>query len=306
MYSLDTLEGFAVILINEVHFPATVQNQQLYIQFFYSSKIRIGYIRESDYSSSFHLKMAQSSCLFWIALLLCSFQIAVQESFGTDLLPRYYRENLGTVQYASNSVDTRPHRRMLQDGTDNDIRRPHKIILTLSNFQSLSISVNRSSPIILVWPNKDHEVLVTTNNTSVIRTTNDVSYTKPGFNYTVDDTLLETRFEVPDDFEGSLYYFCKAHASMEIHEIRIFSRQQPLIIVPLPQPDVIENSNLTSSSSSPDPFMIAGITLGVLVICAVIIFCLIRKCARNLCHRMQKTDGAKFCPVCDRMEVQHE
>ena len=195
---------------------------------------------------------------------------------------------------------------MLQVGTDNSVKRARKITLTVSNFQSLSISVNRSSPIILLWPSNEHEVWMTTDNMSVVRTPNNVSYTKPEFSYTVDNALRETRFQVPEDFEGSLYYFCKAHAAMDIHEIHISSKQEPLDVLPSPEPAIVGNSNSTSSSSSPDPFMIAGITLGVLVVCAVIIICLIRRCVCHVYTKIAKTKQANFCPTCDRMEMQHE
>jgi len=82
--------------------------------------------------------------------------------------------------------------------------------LTTENFQTLTISITRGSPVSLKWPSSDHPVGISTDpNNKVL----------PAFTVgTLDDTTV---FNVPLNFRDRLFYYCTQHSSMGIHEITV-------------------------------------------------------------------------------------
>jgi len=83
----------------------------------------------------------------------------------------------------------------------------------VDNFNTLPIGISRRSPVVLTWPASSHPVGITDNKETLQEIAGlTVDYNEPDG---------PTTFTLASSFDGPLYYFCKNHTSMGVHEIFI-------------------------------------------------------------------------------------
>jgi hypothetical protein len=78
------------------------------------------------------------------------------------------------------------------------------------NFPTLAITITRGSTVSLKWPSSDHPIGIATDPDSKIP----LAFTAN----TLEDTSV---FTMPENFQHRLFYYCKQHSLMGIHEITV-------------------------------------------------------------------------------------